>query len=148
MEAVKNKHVKHDLTVSKPKNGIAVKKTNGILKKNIRHSTVQEFTLLKNISGYTNEDLAALIGITHRTIRNKKSNDEVFNIAQTERLRKLNMLFKEGNEVFQNKLQFNEWLHKPAYGLDYNIPAELLKEPGGLDKVMNELYSIKFGDAI
>ncbi|MEO8710709.1 MAG: MbcA/ParS/Xre antitoxin family protein, partial [Parafilimonas sp.] len=91
---------------------------------------------------------ASLVGITHRTIRNKKGNEEIFNIAQTERLRKLHLLFEEGNDLFNNKDQFNQWLQKPSYGLDYNLPAELLQQPGGLDKVMNELNSIKFGDTI
>ncbi len=72
----------------------------------------------------------------------------LFDIALTERLRKLSQLFKEGNELFGKKEEFNKWLQKPSYGLDYNIPSELLKEPGGLDKVMTELNSIKFGDII
>jgi len=113
-----------------------------------QNASVKEFSFLKDISSYNNEELAALVGITHRTIRNKKSNNELFDIAQTERLRKLNLLFIEGNEVFGDKDEFHNWLQKPAYGLDYNTPDELLKQPGGLDKVLTEVNSIKFGDTI
>ena len=154
MSLIKNKPTKNKTgdavsvkTNSSLRNGTAVKKTNGVLQ-SVKNATVKEFTLLKDISGYRNEELAALVGITHRTIRNKKNNEELFNIAQTERLRKLNLLFEEGNEIFNNKDQFNKWLQKPSYGLDYNIPSELLKQPGGLDKVMNELNSIKYGDTL
>ena len=124
------------------------KKLNGSSHQKISHASVQEFSSLKDISGYNNEELATLVGITHRTIRNKKSNNELFDIAQTERLRKLNLLFSEGNEVFGDTDQFHNWLQKPAYGLDYNTPDELLKQPGGLDKVLNEVRGIKYGDTI
>ena len=150
MSLIKNKKtskesVKHSINKEvSPVNGHVKKKTNGIM----HHASVDEFSLLKDISVYTNEDLAALVGTTHRTIRNKKNSGELFDIAQTERLRKLKHLFEEGNEIFSNKEEFNNWLQKPAYGLDYDTPSELLKQPGGLDKVFNELRSIKFGDTL
>ncbi len=150
MGLVKNKKasknaVKHSIKKEAGRvNGHANKKTNGA----IHHASTDEFSSLKDISGYTNDELATLVGTTHRTIRNKKSNGEFFDIAQTERLRKLTHLFEEGNEIFNNKEEFNSWLQKPAYGLDYDTPSELLKQPGGLDKVFNELRSIKFGDTV
>ena len=124
------------------------KKMHGARSNRMQNASPQEFFSVKNISGYNNENLATLLGTTQRTILNKKNSGEPFDIAQTERLRKLNQLFKEGNEIFGNKEQFNVWLQKPSYGLDYDIPADLLKHPGGLDKVMNELNSIKFGEAL
>lgn len=150
MSLVKNKPAsKQPLKSSTKKpaaktNGHSNKKTNDA----IQHASVDEFSLLKDISGYTNEELATLVGTTHRTIRNKKNSGELFDIAQTERLRKLTHLFEEGKEVFSHKDEFNSWLQKPAYGLDYDKPSELLKQPGGLDKVFNELRSIKFGDTV
>lgn len=114
----------------------------------IQNATVKEFSALKDISGYNNESLAALVGISHRTIRNKSINNEKFDLAQTERLRKLHLLFIEGNDVFGNKQQFHTWLQKPAYGLDYSTPGELLQQPGGLDKVLNEINALKFGDTV
>lgn len=124
------------------------KKINGATSRKIQNASPKEFFSLKDISGFNNENLANLLGTTQRTIQNKKNSGEPFDIAQTERLRKLSRLFKEGNELFGNKEEFNSWLQKPSYGLDYDIPSELLKQPGGLDKVMTELNSIKFGDAI
>ena len=124
------------------------KKNNAAIPHKIQNASPNDFFSLKEISGFNNENLAILLGTTQRTIQNKKNSGEPFGIAQTERLRKLTLLFKEGNEVFGNKEQFKEWLQKPSYGLDYNIPSDLLKQPGGLDIVMNELHSIKSGDAL
>ena len=145
-------HVKEKVKVNKTKpasrkSGLTPK-ANGTVDSKTGNASGKEFSVLKEISGYNNDELAELIGITHRTIRNKKNNDEIFNIAQTERLRKLNLLFTEGNEVFGNKGEFHAWLQQPAYGLDYNTPDELLKQPGGLDKVLNEINGIKYGDTV
>ena len=127
---------------------VALEKINGVLKHKVHNALPKEFFMLKEISGFNNENLAGLLGTTHRTIHNKKNSGEPFDIAQTERLRKLSRLFKEGNEIFGNKKEFGEWLGKPAYGLDYAIPYDLLQQPGGLDKVMDELFAIKFGDTV
>ena len=124
------------------------KKVNDVTHRKVQNALPKEFFLLKEISGFNNENLAALLGTTHRTIHNKKNSGEPFDLAQTERLRKLSQLFTEGNKIFGNKNEFREWLEKPAYGLDYVIPYDLLEQPGGLDKVMDELFAIKFGDSI
>jgi putative toxin-antitoxin system antitoxin component (TIGR02293 family) len=142
----KNKTIEHTISTSR---GYAIrKKNNGTPRHKIQNASTKEFFSLKDISGFNNENLAILLGTTQRTIQNKRNSGEYFDIAQTERLRKLTRLFKEGNELFGNYEEFNKWLQKPSYGLDYDIPSELLKQPGGLDKIMNELNSIKFGDTI
>jgi putative toxin-antitoxin system antitoxin component (TIGR02293 family) len=127
---------------------VASKKINGIAHRKVQNALPKEFFMLKEISGFNNENLAGLLGTTHRTIHNKKNSGEPFDLAQTERLRKLSQLFTEGNKIFSTKKEFSDWLEKPAYGLDYAIPYDLLQQPGGLDKVMDELYAIKFGDTI
>ncbi len=134
--------------VSLDSNHTAVKKASGAIQNKTQYASTNEFFALKNISGYNIEHLAILLGITHRTIQNKKNSGGLFDIAQTERLRKLNLLFNEGIELFGNKEEFNKWLEKPAYGLDYTIPSELLKQPGGLDRAITELNSIKYGETV
>ncbi|MEO8415253.1 MAG: antitoxin Xre/MbcA/ParS toxin-binding domain-containing protein [Ginsengibacter sp.] len=151
MNSVKNKSgtlQKKDHRTSQIVVTVAPKKINGVVKYKNQNALAKEFFMLKEISGFNNENLAGLLGTTHRTIHNKKNSGEPFDIAQTERLRKLSRLFKEGYEIFSNKKEFSEWLGKPAYGLDYAIPYDLLQQPGGLDSVMDELYAIKFGDTI
>ena len=129
-----------------PGNKIAKKRN--VKDRHLQLAYTEEFFLLKDISANSNENLATLLGTTTRTIQNKKNNAEPFDISQTERLRKLTKLFKEGNETFGNKDEFNKWMQAPSYGLDYAIPYELLKKPGGMDKIIDELNAIKFGDTI
>ena len=151
MNSVKNKFgtlQKKDRRKPRTVATATAKKIHGALKHKVQNALPEEFFSLKEISGFNNENLAALLGTTHRTIHNKKISGEPFDLAQTERLRKLSQLFTEGNKIFGNKKEFGEWLEKPAYGLDYSIPYDLLKQPGGLDKVTDELYAIKFGDTV
>lgn len=122
--------------------------TNKVSKHNTQNALPDEFFLLKDASGYTIENLATLLGTTNRTVLNKKNNNESFDISQTERLRKLSRLFQEGVLIFGAKEEFKIWLEKPSYGLDNNIPATLLMQPGGVDLVMSELTAIKYGEAL
>jgi putative toxin-antitoxin system antitoxin component (TIGR02293 family) len=123
-------------------------KINRVANHKARNALPNEFFKLKDLSGFNNENLAGLLGTTHRTIHNKKNSGEPFDLAQTERLRKLSQFFTEGTAIFGTKNEFKKWLEKPAYGLDYAIPCDLLKQPGGIDKLMDELYAIKFGDTV
>ena len=62
-------------------------------------------------------------------------------LAQTERLRKLSQLFTEGNDIFGTKKEFSEWLEITRLWLRLCDSDDLLKQPGGLDIVMDELYA-------
>jgi putative toxin-antitoxin system antitoxin component (TIGR02293 family) len=145
--AIKKKVQRTKRTMSAQK-ALTSKKVKDVTHRKVQNASPKEFFLLKELSGLNNENLAALLGTTHRTIHNKKNSGEPFDLAQTERLRKLSQLFAEGNKIFGSKKEFCEWLEKPAYSLDYAIPYELLEQPGGLDKVIDELNAIKFGDTI
>jgi putative toxin-antitoxin system antitoxin component (TIGR02293 family) len=107
-----------------------------------------EFVHLQDFSGMTTEQLAPVVGMTSRTLQNKKGSGTTFNLPVTERLRSIIELFEEGVKIFGNKEEFIAWLGKPAYGLDYAVPQELLQKPGGLRKVTAELSAIKFGDTV
>jgi putative toxin-antitoxin system antitoxin component (TIGR02293 family) len=52
----------------------------------------------------------------------------------------------KGQKVFGNPESFRRWLEKPAYGLDEQIPLDLLQTSGGIDLVMEELDRIAYGD--
>ena len=59
---------------------------------------------------------------------------------------KLFSLFKKGEIVFGNSDEFQKWIEKPAYGLGYKIPKELMQTPAGIDLIMDELIRIEYGD--
>ena len=99
-EALRNK--KKTIThpgLSKSRNDIT-KKMHEARSNRMQNASPQEFFSVKNISGYNNENLAALLGTTQRTILNKKNSGEPFDIAQTERLRKIKPAFQRRQRNF------------------------------------------------
>ena len=54
-------------------------------------------------------------------------------------------LYSKGEELFGTVSQFNKWLNKELYSLDNLIPLRLMSTVIGIDKVLDELYSIEFG---
>ena len=55
------------------------------------------------------------------------------------------LLFKKGNEIFGELEAFRRWIMKPAYGLGWEVPSELMETSGGIELIMEELYRIEFG---
>lgn len=57
----------------------------------------------------------------------------------------INELFIKGIETFDNLERFISWLNKPSYGLNKQIPLNLLKTPQEIQSVLNELEKINNG---
>jgi hypothetical protein len=58
---------------------------------------------------------------------------------------KLGELYIKGEELFGTVEKFNEWLKKESYGLNNQIPTNLLNTIIGIEFIMDELYKIEFG---
>lgn len=104
------------------------------------------FESVIDLSGYRNDDLAALLNISSKTFSRYKSSRQRFDAAQSELLLKLKAMFSLGNEVFGNSTEFRRWLELPAYGLGGLIPQQIIKTSTGIDMVMNELTNIAYGN--
>ena len=58
---------------------------------------------------------------------------------------KLEKLYIKGIKIFGTEEKFDNWLNKESYGLDYQIPVNLIYTSDGIEKIMNALTSIEFG---
>ncbi len=63
-----------------------------------------------------------------------------------ELLVKLSALFQRGTEIFGSMQEFIHWLGEPAYGLDHQVPLELLYTSEGVNLVADEVERIAYGD--
>ena len=90
--------------------------------------------------------LAAILGITLKTLRAYQQEDKLFDTAKSEQLLKLTQVGEVGQEVFGDVEALQRWLSKPAYGLANQVPLELLHTSGGIDLVLDELTRIAYGD--
>jgi putative toxin-antitoxin system antitoxin component (TIGR02293 family) len=92
------------------------------------------------------DQLADILHMTTKTLRNYRQGKRKLNAAHSEQTLKLLALQIKGNKVFGEATAFRRWLEKPAYGLDDQVPLDLLATGGGIDLVMEELDRIAYGD--
>jgi putative toxin-antitoxin system antitoxin component (TIGR02293 family) len=92
------------------------------------------------------DQLADILHITTKTLRNYRQGKRKLNASHSEQTLKLLALQLKGHKVFGVPTAFRRWLEKPAYGLDDQVPLDLLETSGGIDLVMEELDRIAYGD--
>ena len=116
----------------------------------VRHSLQgidpNSFKNLAAIMDVSVDELSIIVGVSERTFRNYSRANKMLDPITSEHILKIAKLYQQGIEVFGSKRNFNSWLRKPAFSFDDDLPYELLKTPGGVGLVFDELQSIAFGD--
>ena len=92
------------------------------------------------------EEIASLLYVTPRTIKNYQNENKNLPVLQSEQLLKLYALYDKGIEAFGDTEAFNRWLSKPAFGLNNQVPNQLLLTSTGIKLIMDELNRIQHGD--
>ena len=98
------------------------------------------------VSGKPVDEVATLLYVTPRTVRNYQNENKNLPVLQSEQLLKLYSLYDKGIESFGNLEAFNSWLSKDAFGLQNQTPDSLLLTSTGINMVMDELTRIQHGD--
>jgi putative toxin-antitoxin system antitoxin component (TIGR02293 family) len=88
--------------------------------------------------------LALLINISSRTVHNYLEQQKPLDPVQSEHLLKLIALYKNGEDLFGNVAEFNDWLEKPFWN-SKEKPSGWLTTPGGVDLVRDELLRLSHG---
>jgi putative toxin-antitoxin system antitoxin component (TIGR02293 family) len=101
---------------------------------------------LINLTHLNKDFIANMLNLSTKTIDRYRHGEKRLNPASGELMLKLFSLFKKGEKVFGNSDEFQKWIEKPAYGLGYKIPKELMQTPAGIDLIMDELIRIEYGD--
>lgn len=111
-------------------------------RKGLNASVLYDIILL---TGFKKEQIATLFNTSAKTITRYTQEGKNLDVVDSEHALKLIALFKKGNEIFGELDAFRKWIMKPAYGLGWEIPAELMETSGGIELIMEELYRIEFG---
>jgi putative toxin-antitoxin system antitoxin component (TIGR02293 family) len=90
------------------------------------------------------KELAHIINLSSRTIRNYKNQNKFLDPVYSEHLLKLIVLFEKGERVFGNIDEFNYWLQKPFWNKK-EAPLDWINTPGGVDLLMEELNKLAQG---
>ena len=98
------------------------------------------------VSGIEKNKLAGLLNVSLKSLNRYRQQNKKLSPGKSERVLKLMKLYRKGEEIFGDVEPFRRWLEKPAIGLGWMIPFELLQTSGGIDLIMEELIRIEFGD--
>lgn len=101
---------------------------------------------LMDLSHLNKQFIAGMLSLSTKTLDRYRVSGKHLNPSSGEMILKLYSLVKKGEELFGNTEEFGKWIEKPAYGLGFKVPKELMKSTSGVDLVMEELIRIEYGD--
>ncbi|MBK6338240.1 MAG: DUF2384 domain-containing protein [Bacteroidetes bacterium] len=90
------------------------------------------------------EEISRLLGVSSRTLM-RKDDTSVLGIHISQQVIYLILLAQKGIAIFQNKLDFNDWLRTPLIALGNNKPLDYLDTGFGVQEIMNQLGRIEYG---
>lgn len=112
-------------------------------KKGLQPSAAIDFI---SLSGFTYDEFQSTFKTTVKTIQNYVVHDLRLDAPLSEKILKSFALFKKGIEVFGSAPSFCLWLNTAAYGLDNQIPLNLMDTITGITLIDEELTRIAYGD--
>jgi putative toxin-antitoxin system antitoxin component (TIGR02293 family) len=92
------------------------------------------------------EFIARMLNISSKTLDRYRLIEKRLTPAASELMLKLFSLYKQGEKIFGNSVEFQKWVEEPAYGLGYKVPKSIIQTSAGIELVMDELIRIEFGD--
>ncbi len=102
---------------------------------------------LNNLIRYlaiSQKQMATLLGITPRTIQNRRPRD-LFKTEVSEHILQIAEVVATGNEVFKDPEKFRIWLNIPNIALGRRTPVSLLNTKYGVELVIDVLGRIAHG---
>ncbi|WP_454652087.1 type II RES/Xre toxin-antitoxin system antitoxin [Bradyrhizobium liaoningense] len=92
------------------------------------------------------DSFARAIGMSHRTYqRHTADNIRQLSPEQSGRAWKLAEILAKATAIFGSKDEAEQWLERPAIGLDQRKPIDLLATPAGVELVEELLARLEYG---
>jgi putative toxin-antitoxin system antitoxin component (TIGR02293 family) len=94
----------------------------------------------------TSPSLMKALGISQRTLqRRRETPAKKLTPDQSGRTWKFAEVLSKATQVFGSQQRAEEWLNKPALGLDRKRPIDLLTTPAGTELVETYLTRLEYG---
>ena len=106
-----------------------------LARKGIKTSVFYQFA---SAAGFSETQLATIMNVSARTIKNYEHSGKLLEPVQSEHLLRLISLFLKGEIIFGNVSEFIYWLNKPLWN-NKDKPIDWLTTPGSVDLVHDEL---------
>ena len=100
---------------------------------------------LKRASGFTYEEIAALLDISAKTIERAIARRARLGQSASDRLYRVARILALAEHVIEDRQQALDWLHAPQHGLGGRVPVELLATEVGSREVESLLDRVEHG---
>lgn len=92
------------------------------------------------------ESLEKAMGMSLRTWQRRKDTpSKPLSLEQSGRAWKFAEILSKATDIFGSQVEAEQWLDRPAIGLDQRRPIELLGTPAGVELVEDHLDRLEFG---
>ncbi len=118
----------------------------GLLKSNSIDWTYVQFA--KEFTNVRDELLSEWLNVSVKTFRSYKKKDAELKDNLKEHVILLISLFKHGQEVFGDQLNFLNWLKANNFHLDDEQPIDYLNTVSGIRFIDDRLTAMEFGDNV
>lgn len=112
----------------------------------VRGLPAQAFlTLVKGLVSLPRTSAEKTIGVSMRTVQRRQIKRQKLSREQSARIWKFAEILLQATEVFGSQKEAEEWLRRPAIGLEQRRPIDLLSTPAGLELVETYLQRLAYG---
>jgi putative toxin-antitoxin system antitoxin component (TIGR02293 family) len=92
------------------------------------------------------DSLEKAVGISWRTFQRRKADpDRLLSPEQSGRTWKFAEILAKATAILGSRTEAEQWLERPAIGLDQRRPVDLLATTAGVEIVENHLERIEYG---
>jgi putative toxin-antitoxin system antitoxin component (TIGR02293 family) len=105
---------------------------------------VTELTELAGTLTISRDQLAAILGITIRTLQRKAGSDVRLGAAASDRLARVKRIFDLAEHVLGDRERAARWMTSASRPLGGELPLQLLDTDIGTQRVEQELHEIKY----
>ncbi|MDL2410259.1 DUF2384 domain-containing protein [Rhizobium calliandrae] len=93
-----------------------------------------------------NESLEKAVGMSLRTWQRRKDTpSKPLSLEQSGRAWKFAEILAKATDIFGSQAEAEQWLERPAVGLDQRRPIDLLGTPAGVELVEDHLDRLEYG---
>ncbi|MEI2298760.1 DUF2384 domain-containing protein [Ensifer sp. MJa1] len=93
-----------------------------------------------------NESLEKAVGMSLRTWQRRKDTpSKPLSLEQSGRAWKFAEILAKATDIFGSQAEAEQWLERPAVGLDQRRPIDLLGTPAGVELVEDHLERLEYG---
>jgi len=95
--------------------------------------------------GYSQHEVAELMEVDPSTLSRWKKEDKILTRLLTKNIMDMDKIVFKGVRIFGSEALFSGWLHTSNVSLGDRIPADMMRDPYGVELVEEALESMSWG---